>query len=95
MSNLNERKARTLREGERNGGARGRGIDGEAQKKGADNASGRGEGRARGTDQKKGRSSRSDPPILIYGNRENIQTNLKELREQLAFGELFATLSSA
>jgi hypothetical protein len=55
------------------------------QNKGADKATGRGEGRARDTNQKKGRSARPDLPILIYGKGENIQTNLKEFTEQLAF----------
>ncbi len=85
MSGLNESKDRSPREGRQNGGARSRGKGGKPHPKGADNAAGRGEGRARGTDQKKGRSARSDLPILIYGKGENIQTNLKEFTEQLAF----------
>ncbi len=82
MSQLNENKDRAPREGGRNGGARGRGKGGKPLK-GADNAVGRGEGRARGTDQKKGRSARSDLPILIYGKWENIKTNHFEFTEQL------------
>ncbi len=72
MSGTAESKDRPPRDGGRNGGARGRGKGGKPQHKGADNASGRGEGRARCTDQKKGRSARSDLPILIYGKGENI-----------------------
>ncbi len=85
MSGTTERKDQPPREGGRNGGARGRGKGGKPRHKGADNATGRGEGRARGPDQKKGRSARSDLPILIYGKGENIQTNLVEFTEQLAF----------
>ncbi len=85
MSGTAESKDRPPREGGRNGNARGRGKGGKPHHKGADNATGRGEGRARGTDQKKGRSARSDLPILIYGKGENTQTNLKEFTEQLAF----------
>jgi hypothetical protein len=48
-----------------------------------DNAAGQGEGIARGTDQRNGRSARSDLPVPIYGNGGNIQTNLKEFTEQL------------
>jgi hypothetical protein len=82
MKGSNESKDRPPRDG---GSARSRGKGGKPQHKGADNATGRGEGRARGTDQKKGRSARSDLPILIYGKGENIQTNLKVFTEQLAF----------
>ncbi len=95
MSTTNESKDRPPREDGRNGGARGRGKGGKPQHKGADNATGRGEGRARGTDQRKGRSARSDLPILIYGKGENIKTNLVEFTEQLTiiagieFGDAF------
>jgi hypothetical protein len=85
MIGSNESKGRPPREGGRNGGAPGRGKGGKPHHKGADNAAGRGEGKARGTDQKKGRSARSDLPILIYGKGENIKTNLVEFTEQLAF----------
>ncbi len=85
MSMPTESKDRPPREGRRNGNARGRGKDGKPHNKGAYNATGRGGGRARGIDQKKDRSARSNLPILIYGKGENIQTNLKEFTEQLAF----------
>jgi hypothetical protein len=54
-----------------------------------------GEVRARDTDQKKGRSARSDLPMRIYGKWENIKTNLVEFTEQLTiiagieFGDAF------
>ena len=95
MSGTHESKDRPPRYGGRNGGARGRGKGGKPQHKGTDNAAGRGEGRARGLDQKKGRSARSDLPILIYGKGENIKTNLVEFTEQLTiiagieFGDAF------
>ncbi len=60
MSGTAESKDRPPREGGRNGNARGRGKGGKPHHKGADNAAGREEGRARGTDQKKGRSARPD-----------------------------------
>ncbi len=47
MSQLNENKDRAPQEGGRNGGLRGRGKSGKPQNKGVDNATGRGEGRAR------------------------------------------------
>jgi hypothetical protein len=95
MSMTTKSKDRPPREGGRNGGARGRGEGGKPQHKGADNAAGRGDGRARGLDQKKGRSARSDLPILIYRKGENIKTNLVEFMEQLTiiagieFGDVF------
>jgi hypothetical protein len=95
MSTTGESKHRPPREGGRNGGVRGRGKGGKPHNKGADNAAGRGEGRARGTDHRKGRSARSDLPILIYEKVENIKTNLVEFTEQLTiiagieFGDTF------
>ncbi len=77
MSGATESKDRSPREGGRSGRPSGRGKGGKPQNKGPDNATGEGEGRAQGTDQRKGRSARSDLPILIYGKGENIQTNLK------------------
>ncbi len=105
MSGINESKDHAPREDGLNGGACGRGKGGEAQNKSADNAlstlaAGRGEERAWGAYQKKSRSARSDLPILIYSKEENIQTNLKEFTEQLAFvagvefGDAFTLVNS-
>jgi hypothetical protein len=85
MGTTGESNDRPPWEGGRNGSARDRGKGGKPHHKGTDNATGRGEGRARGTDQRKGRFARSDLPILIHGKRENIQTNLKKFTERFAF----------
>ncbi len=68
----------------REGGRGGRGEGAKTSNEDADDAAGQGEGRARGSDQKKGQPARSALPILIHVKGEKIQTNPTAFMEELA-----------